>query len=199
MAFNAEYAGQLHRHVVIWLDDHIGEVGNNEVMKERFRRVTYPLHTFTNVDAAVAFIREQEKNKISVFLIVSGRLAHAILPTVSLLECLIYVFIFCGDMKQHMKLATEYIEKVLMYDSDELLLISLTNEVANQLIKEANKCIAQNQVQRAAGLFDWADWLYNDVQTLQEASCRRFREIIREQRQKLVTTHGTIFENHFNH
>ena len=198
MAFNTAYANQLHRHVVIWLDDHIGEVGNNEVMKERFRRVTYPLHTLTNVNAAITFIREQEQNEISVFLIVSGKLAHAILPSVFPLKYLVRVFIFCGDMKPHMELASTYIEKVRMHDSDNDLLLDLTEEVATQLVKEAEKCAAQNLTERAAGLFDWADWLYNDRITIQVASCKRFLEIIHEKREKLVNVHGTNYENQFN-
>lgn len=40
-------------------------------MKDRFRRVTYPLHTFTQVETAIDFIREQQTNEMSVFLIVS--------------------------------------------------------------------------------------------------------------------------------
>lgn len=74
MTLNREYADQIHRHVII--------VGNNETMKERFRRVTCPLHTFTDVDSAVAFIREQERAGMAVFSIVSGELAHPILPVV---------------------------------------------------------------------------------------------------------------------
>ena len=196
MAFNTKYADQLHRHIVIWLDEHIGEVGNNEKMKERFRRITYPLHTFTNVSSTVAFIREQQAN-ISIFLIVSGKLAHEILPIVFPIECVIYIFIFCRDMMEHMDLASTYIEKVLMHDSNEDLLIDLTNEIAKQLIKDAEKRKEQGDFEHAAGLYDWADWLFNDADTLRHSACQRYRQIIQANREKLRIDHGAVFTNQF--
>ncbi|CAF4241294.1 unnamed protein product [Adineta steineri] len=80
MAFNVTYADTLHKHVVMWVDPFIGEVGDNERMKERFRRVTYPLHTFTDVISAVKFIEEQRDAGKTVFLITSGRLTRELVP-----------------------------------------------------------------------------------------------------------------------
>ena len=55
---------------------HYGQLGDNETMKDRFRRVTYLLHTFTQVPAAINFIHQQEANQMSVFLIVLGQCAR---------------------------------------------------------------------------------------------------------------------------
>ncbi len=69
MAFNTEYAQNLHRHVIIWLDEHIGQLGNNEKMKDRFRRITYPLKTLkqVQVQSAINEIDEQQNAQKSVF------------------------------------------------------------------------------------------------------------------------------------
>jgi hypothetical protein len=94
MAFNAAYKETLHRHDIVWIDEHIGQLGNNQKMKDHFRRVTYPLMTFTQVEPAIDFIRQRQVAQRSVFLIVSGRLALEIVPQ----ECVIQIFLFCGNM-----------------------------------------------------------------------------------------------------
>ena len=198
MAFNTEYADQIHRHVVIWLDKYIGIVGNNEIMKERFRRVTYPLHTFTDINSTVAFIHEQERAGMAVFLIVSGELAHEIVPLIYPFECLVYVFIFCLDMMKHKDLASEYLDKVLMHDSDEDLLIQLTDEIARQLVKDAKNYEEQDRIELAIGLYDWAAWLCNDVNTLRNAVCERYRQIIQQHQERLRNSRRATIPNRFH-
>lgn len=198
MAFNSEYAQTLHRHVVMWLDEHIGQFGDNEKMKDRFRRVTYPLHTFTQVSPAVDFIRQQHAQKMSVFLIVSGRYAQDIVPKIYDLDCVVQIFIFCAKINDYTVWATDYIEKVLMFDFDEELLIRLTNEIANYLSDQAKLYEQENQSEKAAGLLDWADWLYNDADTLQREACKKIRRNIQQQRQKLDIDHQIAHPNQFN-
>jgi hypothetical protein len=198
MAFNAEYAETLHRHVVIWVDKYIGEPGNNESMKDRFRRVTYPLETFTNVKPAIDAIRQHQNAGKSVFLILSGTLALEMVPHIYDFECVIQIFIFCAVIKDYTAWAVDYIDKVLMFDFDEELLIRLTNEIANYLSDEANKYDKQNKVERAAGLLDWAAWLYNDADTLQRAACKSILEGIKQRRQKLNIDHQIVHPNQFD-
>jgi hypothetical protein len=198
MAFNNAYAETLRRHNIVWLDKHIGELGDNEKMKDRFRRVTRPLITFTEVQPTIDFIRQRQAVKRSVFLIVSGRLALEIVPQIYDLECVIQIFIFCGNMSKYIDWAAEYINKLLMFDSDEELLIRLTNEIAKYLMEEAKRYDQKNQVELAAGLLDWADWLYNDADTLQRANCKTMREYIRKQREKLNTDNQIVHPNQFN-
>jgi len=198
MAFNIEYAQKLHQHVVMWVDKHIGQPGDNERMKNRFRRVIYPLETFTDVNPAINFIREQQAAKRSVFLIVSGSLARGIVPKVYDLECVIQIFIFCANIKDHMSWAESYIDKVLMEDFDEDLLIRLTNEIANYLTDEANRYADQDKVEQAAGLLDWAAWLYNDAETLGRAACKKILENINQRRQKLNIDHNIVHPNLFD-
>jgi len=198
MALNTAYAQMLHRHVIMWVDEHIGELGNNEKMKDRFRRVTYPLTTFTQVQPAIHFINQQQTAQKSVFLIVSGQLAVKIVPQIYDFECVRQIFVFCGIMTNYIGWAAEYINKILMFDSDEELLIRLTNEIANYLVEEANQSDRKDQLELAAGLLDWADWLYNDADTLQRAACKTIRENIKERRNKLSIDHKIVHPNQFN-
>ena len=149
MAFNAEYADQIHRHVVIWLDKHISIVWNHGT------------------------ICEQERADVVVFLI-------------------------CLNMMEHKALASEYIDKVLMHDSDEELLIQLTNETACQLVKDAGTCEEQGQIERAVGLYGWTDWLYNDANTLRRAACERYRQIMRQYQDRLHARHRATIPNQFH-
>ncbi len=198
MAFNTEYAETLHRHVVMWLDKHIGVPGNNEIMKNRFRRVTYPLETFIDIQPAIDFIHQQQATGKSVFLIISGSLAREVVPQIYDLDCVTQIFIFCGNIANHSVWAAQYIDKMLMFESDEELLIRLTNEIANYLKEEANKYDKENKVERAAGLLDWAAWLYNDADTLQRAVCQKVLNEIRQRRQKLNIDHQIVHPNQFN-
>jgi hypothetical protein len=198
MAFNAEYAETLHRHVIMWLDRYIGLPGTNEQMKDRFRRVTYPLETFTDSQSAIDFIHQQQTAGKSVFLIVSGTFALEIVPQIYDLNCVSQIFLFCANMKSYTEWGTDYIDKMLMFDSDEELLIRLTNEIANYLKEEANKFDKQNKVEQAAGLLDWAAWLYSDADTLQRAVCQKILQDIRQRRQRLNIDHQIVHPNHFN-
>jgi len=123
MSLNTAYAQMLHRRVIMWVDEHIGELGNNEKMKDRFRRITYPLKTFTQVQPAIHFINQQQIDQKSVFLIVSGQLALKIVPQIYDFQCVRQIFVFCGLMTNYIGWAAEYINKILMFDSDEELLI----------------------------------------------------------------------------
>lgn len=185
MAFNSEYAETIHRHVVMWLDQHIGLPGNNETMKDRFRRVTFPLHTFTDVQPAIQFIHQQQINGKTVFLIVSRTLGREIVPQISDLSCVRQILIFCGSILNHSKWAEDYVEKIVMFESDEELLIRLTNEIAQYLVEEAERYKQADQIDRAAGLLDWANWLYNDADTLQREVCRKIRQDVQRRRQQL--------------
>lgn len=120
MAFNREYAETIHRHVVMWLNEHIGLSGNNEAIKDRFRRVTFPLYTFTDVQPAIQFIHQQQINGKSFFLIVSETLRREIVPQIYGLHCVRQILIFCGSILNHSKWAGDYVEKTLMFESDEI-------------------------------------------------------------------------------
>ncbi len=87
---------------------------------------------------------------------------------------------------------------MIMFDSDEELLIRLTNEIANYLTEEDNRYDRENRVELATGLLDWADWLYNDADTLQRAACKAMRGNIRKQREKLNIDHQIVHPNQFN-
>jgi hypothetical protein len=192
MSLNTAYAQMLHCHVVIWVDEHIGELGNNEKMKDCFCRITYPLKTLKQVQPAINEIDEQQTAQKSVFLIVSGQLALKIVPQIYDFQCVRQIFVFCGLMTNYIVWAAEYINKILMFDSDEELLIRLTNEIVNYLLEEANHCDRKDQFELAAGLLDW---LSNDADTLQRAAWKTIRENIKERRKKLSIDHPNLFNN----
>ncbi|CAF3759540.1 unnamed protein product [Rotaria sp. Silwood1] len=189
MAFNDETAQTLHRHVIVWLDKYIGEPGDNEPMKERFRRVTNPIQTFVDIDSTIDFIRQQQDAEKCVFLIVSGKLGREIVPQIFNFECVAQIFIFCGNIIKHSSWSEPYRSKLQLFDSDELLLIELTNQIANHLTEEANRHKQQGQPNLARGLLEWADHLYNDADTLQHEGCRRIRADIRRKLQHLGVDH----------
>jgi hypothetical protein len=95
-------------------------------------------------------------------------------------------------MTNYIGWSAEYINKILMFDSDEELLIRLTNEIGNYLLEEVNQCDRKDHLELAAGLLDW---LSNDADTLQRAACKTIRENIRERRKKLIIDHPNEFNN----
>jgi len=164
---------------------HIGVPDNNKQMKQRFRRITYPLHTFTDVGDSVNFIWTQEEIGTSVFLIVSGTLGKEIVPLIYRSSCIVQIYIYCGNIAAHMDWAYDYIDKILMFNFDEELLIRLTNEIANYLMNVAEDEKAKGHNERATGLLDWADWLYHDVITYQQPYSKKLRGLTRELRQNI--------------
>ncbi|UJR24519.1 hypothetical protein I4U23_005894 [Adineta vaga] len=198
MAFNTEYAATLHRHVIMWVDEFIGEPGNNEHMKDRFRRITYPIYTFTETRSAKQFIEQEQTANKTVFLIISGRLALELVPEVYDYLCLKQIFLFTSKICDYRNWAIDYIEKILMFDFDEDLLIRLTNEIATHLTDEAKIYENQDRIEQAAGLLDWALWLYNDAETLKQEACRKFLTDIHKKRQKLAIDHLIVYPNRFN-
>lgn len=178
MAFNTKYAQTLHRHVVMWLDQYIGVIDNNKLMKDRFRRVTYPLETFTDVHSAINFIAQQQTIQKNVFLIVSDKLADEILRKIDSFDCVIKILILSTELENY---TVDYIEIVLFFDSEEDLLTGLINKLANYLTKEADKYNQENDISRATGLLDWAAWLYNDANTLKY--------------EKLAVDHKVVYRN----
>lgn len=198
MAYYAETAETLHRHVIVWLNKDTGQPGDNEPMKERFCRVTHPIETFMDVQPAVDFICQQQAAEKSVFLIVSDELGREIVPQIFDLEYVAQIFIFCDDMTKHSTWIQRYKNKLQLFHSDELLLIELTNTIAKHLIEEANRRIEVGQVNMAVGLLEWADYLYVDVETLHRESCHKIRANIKDKLRKLGSDHYDTNDNRFN-
>ncbi|CAF4330359.1 unnamed protein product, partial [Adineta steineri] len=134
----------------------------------------------------------------TVFLITSGRLTRELVPQVYDFPCVITIFIYCAKIKDYIEWAIDYIQKMLMFDFDEDLLIRLTNEIANYFEEEAKTYENNGNVGHANGLLEWADWLYNDASTLEQASCKAIRENIRKRLLKLKTDHQIAHPNQFN-
>jgi hypothetical protein len=180
------------------VDKHIGVPGNNEQMKQRFRRITYPLQIFTHVQDSVDFICTQEETKTSVFLIVSGTLGKEIIPLIYGFSCIVKIYIYCRKIEAHVDWAYDYIDKILMFNFDEELLIRLTNEIAKYLMNVAEEEKAGGHNERATGLLDWADWLYHDAITYQEPYSQKLRDLTRQLRQKININHHIQYPNRFS-
>ncbi|CAF1571369.1 unnamed protein product [Didymodactylos carnosus] len=119
-----EHPITISNHVTIWLDKYIGMMGSDEKMKEKFRQISYPLHTFDDPVKSIKFIRDNDDKKI--FLICSGVLAKEIVPIVYQLPQLYMIFIFCAQTRNHREWAIDYVEKVHIFNFDEDLLISVS-------------------------------------------------------------------------
>jgi hypothetical protein len=180
------------------MDKYIGVSGNNERLKQRFRRITYPLYVCTKADDEfMNFIIDQQETNTTVFFIVSGTLGEEVVPLIYNFPCIKQIYIYCGNISKHMNWAFDYIEKILMFDFDEELLIRLTKEIADYLVDVATGEEARGNIEQSCGLLDWADWLYNDLITIQQPFSKTHRAQIRQKRQNLNTNHHIQYPNKF--
>jgi len=163
-------------------------------MKQRFRRIAYPLYTFTTADDFDNFILNQN-NQTSIFLIVSGTLGRDILRRIKDFSSIIQIYIFCGNIAAHMHWAFDYIEKIIMLDIDGDLIIRLTHDISGYLANVARENELQGNYERAIGLLDWANWLYNDAITSWSIFSQRHRVQIRQQRENINITHRIQYPN----
>ena len=167
-------------------------------MKQRFRRVTYPLETFNNIKDATEFIEKQKVNGTSVFLITSGKLGSQLVEHVFNNPYVLQIYIFCGYKPAHIEWSLPYIIKLKLFDFDAELLISLTHDIARHLADMAKNLEVQDELVRAAGLLDWATWLYHDAFLNEQTYYRSILDNIGQKRQKLNEKHKKTFLNQFN-
>ena len=167
-------------------------------MKQRFRRVTYPLYTFINIQEATEFINTQERNKTSVFLIISGTLGADFVPLVFNNRYVLRIYIYCYKISKHIGWSSAYVEKLKVFDFDAELLIGLTRDIACHLTTMAKDAEKEQEPFRAAGLLDWAAWLYHDALLNERTYYRMLLDSVRKQRQKLNEKHKMSFLDQFN-
>ncbi|CAF1454794.1 unnamed protein product [Didymodactylos carnosus] len=143
---------------IIWLDTHIGVIGEYQALKNQFRAHLQPVAAMppnsineliccfeknvapiefvaTNEDA-LALI-EYEKDKRIIF-ISSGILGKEIIPTiVSRFQRVDSFYIFCGYMKGLVEWALEhgYEHNMQMFDHEKDLLIRLVRDTSDAIIK----------------------------------------------------------------
>lgn len=140
----------------IWLDSHIGILGEYEKFKERFQRDLEPINSLppdsinnlilcfereiapikfvpTADDALVLIQNETDKR---IILISSGSLGKEIIPFVLENYPRVYsIYVFCGDIANNCEWTTPYMYFFKMFDHETDLLLRLVRDISNEFIK----------------------------------------------------------------
>ena len=95
-------------NLLIWLDGNIDEESNAEYkrMITQLKRFVETVKTFTDSDQCVEFILTLENE--TVYMITSGSLGQRIVPRISPLRQMNWIFVFCGDQNRHEQWAKEW-------------------------------------------------------------------------------------------
>ena len=167
---------------VIWLDDHIGVVGEYLRLKKKFKEALLPLaamppnginelidyfeaniapiHFFSETDQAVAFIQNQKDKRI--IWISSGRLGQPIIPEiVANYPRVYYFYIYCGFIEGLRDWALDHGYEVCMQILDfELdLLLHLVRDRSVDVIDLGKAYLAANDRTSARKCFVTAETL----------------------------------------
>lgn len=167
-------------------------------MKQRFSRVACPLHHFPDIQGAIEFINEQENNKTSVFFITSGTLGSKAVEHIFNNHCVLHIYVYCGHIPAHIKWSSSYLAKLKLFDFETELLTCLTRDIARHLKKMAKDVEEKNEPVRAAGLLDWAAWLYHDAFLNEQAYYQMTLDDVGKERQKLNEKYKMTFLDQFN-
>ena len=101
------YTRPVQNYLVVWLDGHINEKGNdfrNSIMK--LREVSNTVNTFTEIDECIDFINNVKTRKI--FMISSGALGRTAIPIVHELSQIKTIYIFCESKLRHQEWAKQW-------------------------------------------------------------------------------------------
>lgn len=108
---------------IVWLDQ-------NSQSTESFRQKLrdYPfIQIFHDVDTCMNHIATNQHKPL--FLITSGTFAKIIVPQVVQYDHIKQIFVFCGIILQHAEWASDYVDRLLLFDHQDDLLQRLWLEM----------------------------------------------------------------------
>ncbi|CAF1940632.1 unnamed protein product [Rotaria magnacalcarata] len=143
---------------IVWLDTHIGVMGKYQDLKKQFRAAAQPVASMppgginelicyieenvapiefvSTIDDALALIQHETDKRI--IWISSGTLGEQIIPKiVSEYPRVYFFYIFCGYVKRLVEWALdhEYENIMKIVDTESVLLVHLTRDMSNDIIK----------------------------------------------------------------
>jgi tetratricopeptide (TPR) repeat protein len=123
--------------VFVWLDSIIDEPNNDDKQQTliELRKITDNIHSFTNSNQCIAFIRKQKISQ--VVLIMSGRLGQTIVPIVHHMPQFKSIHIFCRNESKYSEWAQSWPIVKGVY-TDIIHICQLYNRTARQDHKEMN-------------------------------------------------------------
>ncbi|CAF1490022.1 unnamed protein product [Didymodactylos carnosus] len=122
-----------------------------EELKDR----VYCLKPFFEVDACLAFIRENDGKKI--FFISSGTMGEKIVPQIADLPQIHGIYIFCGNISYHAQgWAGNYVEHIsAMLDHQDNLLIRMTKDISAYLEDKGDHYMKLLETFKAKTCYAW--------------------------------------------
>ncbi|CAF1259541.1 unnamed protein product [Didymodactylos carnosus] len=147
----------------IWLDQYIGESGNNEDIKNKFRLIMSTLITFTNVEECLQFIRSNNQKKL--FIITSGTLGRQIVPIINDLPQLNSVYIYCSDVARNTSWAIKYPKIKDICDAEDELLNRFTNDIAQYIMTQGDHYTKIYDTVKAKFCYSYANELFTRVRS----------------------------------
>ena len=113
---------------LIWLDEHIGNSSDSLVTQEMLRVLNANAQFYTEPDLCVDVIKGiKDKN---ILIIISGAVAHEILPQLCALRSIRAVFVFCDNCEMHTSLLSNYSHKMVdVYTDRDLLMKSIAKTI----------------------------------------------------------------------
>lgn len=200
---------------ILWLDSHIGLPGECKKLKSLFQAELAPVATefpipIDPIDQMICCIREfgapvsfastiedvlqliethlYEQKRI--ILITSASLGKDVIPQIQQRNFSIHsYYIFCGNMKNNVEWALDYIEEgieIQMFDFEIDLLLRLSRDLSKELI-EQGKSLLNNDPQSALRYFECA-------RSLAEKAVERDPPKDQNDRHRPSTTHRQVLD-----
>ncbi|CAF3438628.1 unnamed protein product [Rotaria sp. Silwood2] len=111
---------------LIWLDAHLAKSSDARKTKKMLRILNVNAQFYTDIDKCLEIILNIQTEHI--LLVVSGSLAHLILPRLQSIRSVRAVFIFCEVSELHSNLLDEYPRKIVdIYTDRDNLIKSITD------------------------------------------------------------------------
>lgn len=121
---------------ILWLDN------NSESSVSSFRDKLsehQSVQCFNKPDDCVDYIKAHSMQ--TMFLVVSGSFAEYIVPQVSEYDTVKQIFVFCASIVSHAHWATDYADRLLMFDHEDDLLERLWREIEGHFRDQAQQCL----------------------------------------------------------
>jgi tetratricopeptide (TPR) repeat protein len=112
---------------LVWLDGNIDDSPDSLQKQMRLRNMNNYCQFYTNTQLCLDFMRTVNNEKI--FLVVSGVLAHSILPQIHSIRSVASVFIFCANCHDYLSLLDQYPKLVKIFTDENSLIESIPKTI----------------------------------------------------------------------
>ncbi|CAF3215430.1 unnamed protein product [Rotaria socialis] len=136
------------------LDDDTMICANPDMLKELAEEV-YCLKYFSTVEDGLDYIKNHPEKKI--FFISSGTIGKIIVPDIANLAQIQGIYIFCGNISDHVKWARDYEDKITaMVEHQDNLLERLTQDIAKYVESKGDQYKTGGDNVEAKNCYSWS-------------------------------------------